>query len=269
MIAQRVRGSSLWTPAKIATAVWLDASDSASLTTVSNRVSEWRDKSGNARHATQTNDSYRPTYSASAFNGKPGLSFDGVDDYLVTPATISGADFTLAAAYAPTEIAIASSEGDAIASLSAAGVEANGYFHLIYRSDITNKLRWLTTTNGSDGGLSTAYLSATATTAPVIATAWRSPTETALALNGEVQSNASDMEGGGSAVYANARVGVGTYFYAPLNYSGNIKIGEILVLIGAASLMTRQRLEGYLAHKWGLTANLPAAHPYKVAPPRS
>jgi hypothetical protein len=29
----------------------------------------------------------------------------------------------------------------------------------------------------------------------------------------------------------------------------------------------RQRVEGYLAHKWGLTANLPADHPYKNAAP--
>ena len=29
----------------------------------------------------------------------------------------------------------------------------------------------------------------------------------------------------------------------------------------------RQKLEGYLAHKSGLTANLPADHPYKTTPP--
>ena len=27
--------------------------------------------------------------------------------------------------------------------------------------------------------------------------------------------------------------------------------------------MERQKIEGYLAHKWGLTANLPSAHPFK------
>ena len=30
----------------------------------------------------------------------------------------------------------------------------------------------------------------------------------------------------------------------------------------------RQKVEGYLAHKWGLTANLPAEHPYKNKAPR-
>jgi hypothetical protein len=29
----------------------------------------------------------------------------------------------------------------------------------------------------------------------------------------------------------------------------------------------RQTVEGYLAWKWGLVANLPAAHPFKNRPP--
>ena len=31
----------------------------------------------------------------------------------------------------------------------------------------------------------------------------------------------------------------------------------------------RQKIEGYLAHKWGLAASLPADHPYKDAAPSS
>jgi hypothetical protein len=29
----------------------------------------------------------------------------------------------------------------------------------------------------------------------------------------------------------------------------------------------RQRIEGYLAHKWGLVGSLPSGHPYKTAAP--
>ena len=43
---------------------------------------------------------------------------------------------------------------------------------------------------------------------------------------------------------------------------------EIIVLHSAPSTDTRQRIEGYLAHKWGLTANLPSDHPYKNVGPR-
>jgi hypothetical protein len=42
-------------------------------------------------------------------------------------------------------------------------------------------------------------------------------------------------------------------------------IAEILVVNNSA--VTRDVVEGYLAHKWGLTASLPANHPYKnIAP---
>jgi hypothetical protein len=44
-------------------------------------------------------------------------------------------------------------------------------------------------------------------------------------------------------------------------------IGEIIVTSSLAFTDNRQRLEGYLAWKWGLEANLPANHPYKLLPP--
>jgi hypothetical protein len=43
--------------------------------------------------------------------------------------------------------------------------------------------------------------------------------------------------------------------------------GELIVLASPQDGEIRNRLEGYLAHKWGLTANLPSDHPYKVNPP--
>lgn len=49
-----------WTPAQITTALWFDASDSSTITTVSGAVSQWNDKSGNNRHATQAAASERP-----------------------------------------------------------------------------------------------------------------------------------------------------------------------------------------------------------------
>jgi hypothetical protein len=42
---------------------------------------------------------------------------------------------------------------------------------------------------------------------------------------------------------------------------------EIIFLEGEIDYVTRNRIEGYLAHKWGLTANLPADHPYKINAP--
>jgi hypothetical protein len=55
---------------------WYDAADSASITLDSGRVSQWSDKSGNARHATNTTSgSTQPSYSTAARNGLNVLRF--------------------------------------------------------------------------------------------------------------------------------------------------------------------------------------------------
>ena len=45
------------------------------------------------------------------------------------------------------------------------------------------------------------------------------------------------------------------------------KIAEIIFTNSALSTTNRQLIEGYLAWKWGLQANLPIDHPYKNNPP--
>lgn len=44
-------------------------------------------------------------------------------------------------------------------------------------------------------------------------------------------------------------------------------IAEICIFNAALSTGDRQKMEGYLAHKYGLTANLPGGHPYISSPP--
>jgi hypothetical protein len=44
-------------------------------------------------------------------------------------------------------------------------------------------------------------------------------------------------------------------------------IGEIIVTPSVLSTLNRQKVEGYLAHKWGLEANLPNDHPYRTTGP--
>ena len=36
---------------------------------------------------------------------------------------------------------------------------------------------------------------------------------------------------------------------------------------GGTDISDVEKAEGYLAHKWGLTANLPVTHPYKSSAP--
>jgi hypothetical protein len=52
---------------------------------------------------------------------------------------------------------------------------------------------------------------------------------------------------------------------AALGFIGDI--AEFVILSSTPSNDDRQKMEGYLAHKWGLDGNLPSGHPYKSAPP--
>lgn len=55
---------------------WWDATDLASIAESSGLVSQWNDLSGNGYHATATGG-LRPTYSATALGGYPGITFAG------------------------------------------------------------------------------------------------------------------------------------------------------------------------------------------------
>ena len=49
--------------------------------------------------------------------------------------------------------------------------------------------------------------------------------------------------------------------------SSSYLVGFIAELFFYNVSISRFIVEGYLAHKWGLTGNLPSTHPYKVTPP--
>jgi hypothetical protein len=46
-----------------------------------------------------------------------------------------------------------------------------------------------------------------------------------------------------------------------------ISYGEVIIINGTITAEDREKLEGYLAHKWGLEASLPTNHPYKASAP--
>jgi hypothetical protein len=66
--------------------LWLDASDTSTITSSGSpaAVSQWDDKSGNARHVTQGVAANQPTTGSTTQNGLNVISFDGSNDNLRT-----------------------------------------------------------------------------------------------------------------------------------------------------------------------------------------
>ena len=76
-----------WTPAALGASLldmW-DAEEAASLTLSGASVDAWASVN-NAYSAAQAVGASKPAYSATSFNGRPGVTFDGLDDVLVFAA---------------------------------------------------------------------------------------------------------------------------------------------------------------------------------------
>lgn len=80
-----------WSPVALGSSLlaWWDAEVSSSLTTSGGNVVTWADLVGGYA-PTQAVGGSRPAYSASGFNGRPVVTFDGVDDELTLTGVPSG-----------------------------------------------------------------------------------------------------------------------------------------------------------------------------------
>jgi hypothetical protein len=255
-VAAAPRGT--WSPTQITTAMWLDASDSTTLTAVSGVISEWRDKSGNARHAAQTTASYRP--GTATVNGLAVLSFDGANDYMdIATSALHGQ-------LAPNLFYVfvrnnAGSGGDGyrpeISILPSSGSD-NGAFHYInpggYGASYPNNTRgW----GNYDLGSGTPYTTGSVEliSFAVAAGQWR------VYRNGTSEGTSGTVTTALGSDAAGMRLAQ--------QYGGRtsgISLAEI-VMVFDASLANRERVEGYLAWKWGVQAKLPSSHAYSSNSP--
>jgi hypothetical protein len=239
-----------WTPADISTALWLDAADASTVTTVSGAVSQWNDKSGNARHATQATSNRRPAYTSSGLNGKNVLTF--ADDFLANTAVDWG-----------------DSASSVFLVLGATG--AGTYRNIITTgTGVTNQWSYgLTNLNAYAifqilAGAQAFSVTPSITDILCFTSAGRSGTSVSATLTTNGTLNGTQTRSAPGLTSA-AGVVIGSNGAVDEPFTGFI--GEVVLVPEIVSTNTRQQMEGYLAHKWGLTANLPADHPYKVNPP--
>ena len=88
-------------------------------------------------------------------------------------------------------------------------------------------------------------------------------TSSLLSLNGTTDTGKNT----GSYSLTNG-INLGTNYLSTADFLEG-DIAEFIIVDGVASASDRQKVEGYLAHKWGLTGSLPGSHPYKSSQPMS
>ena len=253
-----VAPSVLWTPSEISTALWLDADDAATITEVSGKVSQWNDKSGNSRHYAQAAEAKRPVYSANkvVFSGAEYLSLGsntllrniaGVSLFVVNrysalaanmmsfyvglPVSIPGSErFQLIYVFSQLKTGTAARDNDDTQVLVYNSIADSVDEQALFGSVVTFSAgSFVHYKNGVSQGSSSALASA----------------------------NTTDENAAVSVVGARAddtRFMVGDIY-------------EVVLVHSAIDTDTRQKIEGSLAHKWGLTASLAGDHPYKTDPP--
>jgi hypothetical protein len=235
-----------WTPAEITTSAWLDASDSSTITESGGSVSQWDDKSGNGLNVTQGTGSYQPVL------GTNEIQFDGVDDNLFA----SGSDFPYGASGAYTAFIVfrsaVSQTNDSIGLITGNGNSstANPLICVVANSSFRTYV---------DGTLSSSAWSADNTR--YIGASRFDGAEHETFIDGTSGGTTTATQGASGTFSIGGVGGSGTRFFEGA-------ISEMLIFNNAISLSNRQTVEGYLAHKWGLAANLDAAHPYKLTPPK-
>jgi hypothetical protein len=246
-----VFGGVLWTPANITTALWLDAADASTVTLESGAVSQWNDKSGNGRNLIQGNALAQPTYNLASLNGLNTLSFDGTNDTMASVSSTlptGNSARSMLVVYKPNR----TSATNAIAGQSL-NTSSSSYFSLHFRVTPAGDPYFA----GFGNDLTD---SAAISLDPKIAGVTHDGVTTTLFRNATQIAQGPKTLNTNSGIF---RVGssIGSIEFAQM------LVAEIVFVSASISALNRQQLEGYLAHKWGLTASLPNDHPYKSVAP--
>lgn len=247
--AEEAAKLTLWTPAEITTDLWLDAADTDTITDSLGDVSQWDDKSGNGRNATQGTGSNQPVVGTKFINGLDAIEFDGANDHLDVSTIGTGEDITMV---------------------------------VVWQQQVnTTGVPVFVGTSASDDGLGIGYNNSS-TKYNIFVYGGTTEEQTGQAINvTKIQVGTHTASGnvdlfmngtqlgptsGSSLDITNGAVTIGQ----SRDNDGNTvegMIGEVLVFARVLTTEDRQLVEGYLAWKWGLQASLPVGHPYEFAAP--
>ncbi len=245
----------LWTPAALAPLAWYDAADSATITAASGKVAQWSDKTGKGNNLIQATSAAQPTTGTSTINGVNAIAFDGVANILNTSSNPFGA--TINNAMVMLVMNIGTIANGTMFTLSGSGTAAN---------------RWQAISPFGNGSI---IFDCGGTSAPNRisgASGWTANQNKLVDFYGSTTDNVQQVWVNGSLFLSDA-TGHAVSTVSGFSFGGlgtsydNCSLGEVVILNSTVSASNRQKMEGYLAHKWGMAADLPSDHPSKSAPP--
>ena len=232
------RGTSTpFTPASLSgLSMWLDPTDSATLTLSGSQIVDISDKSGNGNHATQPTAASRPLTGGS-INGLNAMIFDGTDDFFNLGAGIAG---IMTGAVTAFIVALSDNAGDASQLLMGFGTATTAPRGATIFQTATQLQGYHRTT------VAPTNLTFTRNTTPFLACLRRNNGSVRVWGNGGTSAYGSDSED------VTATLGtIGAAGAAANRFDG--QIAEIIIYNRALSSAEMNLVNNYLAAKWGLT----------------
>lgn len=243
-----------WTPSELGTSIltaWYKA-DSISGSD-GDAVASWADSSGNSNDLAQSATARQPTLQTNELNGLSVVRFDGSNDILtdgdIAALDVGTGDIWMACLFKSTDDSA-----------------AQNYFE---KGATQFGLRCLSS------GVLQFTLGATTNT-PLQSSGNWSRTEFVLATGSRVSANANGFVNGSATTTTN-QTNTGSISNSDVFDVGARAVGAgtltgdiAEILVGGATLTTenREKVEGYLAWKYGLQANLPDDHTYRFHKPK-
>jgi hypothetical protein len=269
----------LWTPARISTALWLDAADSDSITESSGAVSEWADKSGNNRDFAQATPALQPSLTAEGLGGLDVITFN--EDYLTSGDSASTWNFLHTSkhgVFAVVQFGFVSDPNAMYSLLGNAGLASANIGFAIYLDDratfpANNRLGH-TIYRGVSGNFVVANLSSNdyfAANVFGLLDVIADPTNGTAANRSETRLfDGTPVKNNGST---NALTISDASYALQIGAAGNnsfpakMHLAELVIVNAEVTETDRQLIQGYLAWKWGIEGSLPSGHPYENEAP--
>jgi hypothetical protein len=235
----------LWTPLQLGGALllWLKGDDLSG--NDGDNIAAWNDASGNGRNFAQATEADKPNLEVAELNGMNVVRFNGATTEVLTGPTLSGIATSASLFYVVK--ATTNDSGSGGPGMFGSAASANQYTF-------------------GDGNLYNGDLSTARKTVG-------NPTPSVANWNIlSIASAANDWKCrlGGTQLFTTATNTVGLSTAPDLGrsltqwFTGDI--AEV-VLMSGVDTTSRDLVEGYAAHKWGIAAVLDAGHPYRLAAP--
>ena len=252
--------SSGFSPTSIAgIQMWMDASDSstASMTLSGSTVTVWKDKSGLGNNTTAYSGT--PSLVSNAINGKSAISMAG--GYFTGPFATAN-NGTQLHAFGVMSID-SSGTGSWPRPLSLGRPGANDY-------DSSTTTFAIIRYNGTQAvgiGRAGQYLNVAipAYSSPFLVQSSHNGSTEYMSINGDLTVSSANTGQAGNFNITSYGLGVNTNTGDYFIWNGYY--AEVMYFNVQLSDANRQKIEGYLAWKWGLQSSLPIGHPYKSAAP--